>query len=233
MGWLITGDRSWKVTLLVRGPWGLSRLVHQVPVKAAARAQGTRLTSTQGPPSCQSGHREELVELEEVNPHSRGGKVENHLGKPPSVNPTEIRTSISLSSAVELNTTGALANYATEAGSVNHGVNCCESLTHIFLLLPLSDSPAPATVGAVKPTDDKDQTANEEQAKDSLNLDKALPTTTIQIRLADGSRLIGQFNHTHTIGDVRSYITIKELSDNSATLSDAGILNAAVMQRLT
>nr|CAD7259459.1 unnamed protein product [Timema shepardi] len=32
------------------------------------------------------------------------------------VHPTEIRTSISLSSAVELNTTSALANYATEAG---------------------------------------------------------------------------------------------------------------------
>nr|CAD7570121.1 unnamed protein product [Timema californicum] len=42
-------------------------------------------------------------------------------GKPfrknhPQFNPTEIRTSISPSSAVELNTTGALANYATEAG---------------------------------------------------------------------------------------------------------------------
>nr|CAD7264261.1 unnamed protein product [Timema shepardi] len=34
--------------------------------------------------------------------------------KPPSVHPTEIRTSISPSSAVELNTTSALANYATE-----------------------------------------------------------------------------------------------------------------------
>nr|CAD7461750.1 unnamed protein product [Timema tahoe] len=155
---------------------------------------------------------------------------------------------------------------------------CGRLLTRIFLLMPLSDSsapatvgavtmqsivdsyippdasfryPAPATVGAVKPADEKDRTANEEQAKDSLNVDKALPTTTIQIRLADGSRLIGQFNHTHTIGDVRSYITIarpqyqnqnfsllttfpsKELSDNSVTLSDAGILNAAVMQRLT
>nr|CAD7399406.1 unnamed protein product [Timema cristinae] len=56
------------------------------------------------------------VELEEVNPHLRGGRVENHLGKPPPVHPTEIRTSISPSSAVELNTTSALANYATEAG---------------------------------------------------------------------------------------------------------------------
>nr|CAD7264941.1 unnamed protein product [Timema shepardi] len=37
------------------------------------------------------------VELEEVNPHLRGGKVENHLEKtaPPPVHPTEIRTSIS------------------------------------------------------------------------------------------------------------------------------------------
>ncbi|CAG2058294.1 unnamed protein product [Timema podura] len=37
--------------------------------------------------------------------------------KPPPVHPTEILTSISPSSAVELNTTSALANYATEAGS--------------------------------------------------------------------------------------------------------------------
>nr|CAD7395658.1 unnamed protein product [Timema cristinae] len=53
--------------------------------------------------------------LNEVNPHLRGGRVENHLGKPPPVHPTEIRTSISPSSAVELNTTSALANYVTEA----------------------------------------------------------------------------------------------------------------------
>nr|CAD7201403.1 unnamed protein product [Timema douglasi] len=47
------------------------------------------------------------VELEEENPHLRGERVENHLGKPPLVHPTEIRTSISPSSAVELNTTSA------------------------------------------------------------------------------------------------------------------------------
>nr|CAD7397117.1 unnamed protein product [Timema poppensis] len=50
----------------------------------------------------------------EVNPYLRGGRVENHLGKTTPVHPTDIRTSISLSSAVELNTTSALANYATE-----------------------------------------------------------------------------------------------------------------------
>nr|CAD7265343.1 unnamed protein product [Timema shepardi] len=55
------------------------------------------------------------VEIEKVNPHSRGGES----GKPfrknhPPVHPTEIRTSFSPSSAVELNTTSTLANYATE-----------------------------------------------------------------------------------------------------------------------
>nr|CAD7575825.1 unnamed protein product [Timema californicum] len=56
------------------------------------------------------------VELEEVNPHLRGGRVENHLGThTPPVHPTEIRISISPSSAVELNKTSALADYATEA----------------------------------------------------------------------------------------------------------------------
>nr|CAD7573681.1 unnamed protein product [Timema californicum] len=39
-----------------------------------------------------------------------------HQEKPPPVHPTEIRSSISPSSAVELNKTSALANYATEAG---------------------------------------------------------------------------------------------------------------------
>nr|CAD7573277.1 unnamed protein product [Timema californicum] len=58
------------------------------------------------------------VELEEVTPHLRGGRVENHLGKKTSVHPTEIRTSISPSSAVELNTTSVLANYTTEAVAV-------------------------------------------------------------------------------------------------------------------
>nr|CAD7575689.1 unnamed protein product [Timema californicum] len=53
----------------------------------------------------------------EVNPHLRGGRGENHLGKPPLVHPSEIRILISPSSAVKFNMTSALANYATEAGA--------------------------------------------------------------------------------------------------------------------
>nr|CAD7568467.1 unnamed protein product [Timema californicum] len=48
-------------------------------------------------------------------PGSHGPRAAHAKEKPPPVHPTEIRTSISPSSAVELNTTSALANYATEA----------------------------------------------------------------------------------------------------------------------
>lgn len=72
---------------------------------------------------------------------------------------------------------------------------------------------------------------------------------SLQIRLADGSRLIGQFNNNHTVGEVRSFIIAarpqyetrafallssypsKELND-SQTIEDAGILNSAIMQKL-
>nr|CAD7572130.1 unnamed protein product [Timema californicum] len=56
------------------------------------------------------------VELEEANPYLRGGRVENHLGNTTPVHPTDIRTSISPSLAVKLNTTSGLANCATEVG---------------------------------------------------------------------------------------------------------------------
>jgi UBX domain. len=61
------------------------------------------------------------------------------------------------------------------------------------------------------PLDEKDRTINEEQAKNSVSVDSSRPVTTIQIRLADGSRLVGQFNHSHTIADVRRFITVYPL----------------------
>jgi len=61
------------------------------------------------------------------------------------------------------------------------------------------------------PLDEKDRTINEEQAKNSVSVDSSLPITTVQIRLADGSRLVGQFNHSHTIADVRRFIIVYPL----------------------
>nr|CAD7259316.1 unnamed protein product [Timema shepardi] len=52
--------------------------------------------------------------------------------KPSPVHPTEIRTSISPSSAVELNTTSALANYATEAGLITLSCTVTHAPSSIF-----------------------------------------------------------------------------------------------------
>nr|CAD7260206.1 unnamed protein product [Timema shepardi] len=56
--------------------------------------------------------------------------------KPPSVHLTEIRTSISPSSAVELNSTSALANYATEAGC-NHNSSMLNLISSLTMKLAL------------------------------------------------------------------------------------------------
>nr|CAD7461757.1 unnamed protein product [Timema tahoe] len=70
------------------------------------------------------------LNLEEVNPHLSGERVENHLGKTTPSSPDRdsnldlpVRTSISPSSAVELNTTSALANYATEAELIDKALS--------------------------------------------------------------------------------------------------------------
>nr|CAD7446684.1 unnamed protein product [Timema bartmani] len=59
------------------------------------------------------------LNLEEVNPHLRGGRVENHLRKNhPPVHPTEIRTSISPSSVVWLNTKQRVSELRHRGGEI-------------------------------------------------------------------------------------------------------------------
>lgn len=90
----------------------------------------------------------------------------------------------------------------------------------------------------------------EANAKEAINLDESQPTTNIQIRLSDGTRLVAHMNHTHTVGDIRKYIVVarpeyeastfillttfphQELMDEKATLKDANLLNAVIVQRL-
>lgn len=78
-------------------------------------------------------------------------------------------------------------------------------------------------------------------------VDESQPTTNIQVRLGDGSKLIAKLNHTHTIGDLRQFIEssqpasrpytlqttfpVKELKDNNQTIKEAGLLNSVVVQR--
>ncbi|XP_060807744.1 NSFL1 cofactor p47 isoform X2 [Amyelois transitella] len=113
-------------------------------------------------------------------------------------------------------------------------------------------SPTPATVGATAPVAAaaSDRSANQRAAQDAVRLDDNAPQTTIQFRLADGSRLTGRFNHTHTVADLRQYVATAEpsyqlqnfslltsfpsaeLTDGNQTLKQANLLNSTLLQRL-
>jgi UBX domain-containing protein 1 len=82
-----------------------------------------------------------------------------------------------------------------------------------------------------------------------FEVDHSLPTTSIQIRLADGTRMICRMNLTHTVLDIRNFINASRpenpvrpytigttfpnriLDDNSASIEGAGLLNSVVVQR--
>lgn len=75
------------------------------------------------------------------------------------------------------------------------------------------------------------------------------PATSVQLRLADGTRMVARFNLTHTVGDIRRFIAASRpdmptsyqlttafppqpLTDNSATIADAGLANSVVVQKM-
>ncbi|KAL6603794.1 hypothetical protein ACP70R_044155 [Stipagrostis hirtigluma subsp. patula] len=82
----------------------------------------------------------------------------------------------------------------------------------------------------------------------TITVDDSLPSTSLQIRFADGSRLVARFNTSHTIGDVRAFIDAtrpeasdytlqagfppKPLDDVSKTIEDAGVANSVIIQKV-
>ena len=75
------------------------------------------------------------------------------------------------------------------------------------------------------------------------------PSTSIQLRLADGSRMVASFNLIHTVSDIRHFIKAsrpdmvqsyalqmagfppKQLTNDSETIKDAGLEGSVIMQR--
>ncbi|XP_052488202.1 plant UBX domain-containing protein 4 isoform X1 [Gossypium raimondii] len=82
-----------------------------------------------------------------------------------------------------------------------------------------------------------------------LVVDESLPSTSIQLRLADGTRMVARFNLHNTVGDIRSFIdasrpesaTIYQLQmmgfppkllvDPTQTIEQAGLANSVVIQK--
>ncbi|KAG1675149.1 hypothetical protein FOA52_003372 [Chlamydomonas sp. UWO 241] len=79
-------------------------------------------------------------------------------------------------------------------------------------------------------------------------VDETKPATSLQLRLADGSRMVARFNHTHRVSDVRRFIRASRpdvtfsyvlmtafpsapVEDEGKTLEEAGLLNAVLIQK--
>ncbi|XWS18163.1 hypothetical protein CRYUN_Cryun32bG0018600 [Craigia yunnanensis] len=82
-----------------------------------------------------------------------------------------------------------------------------------------------------------------------LVVDESLPSTSIQLRLAHGTRVMAHFNFHHTVDDIRSFINAsrpgtgtnyqlhimgfppKLLTDPTQTIEHAGLANSVVIQK--
>ncbi|KAG7087352.1 hypothetical protein E1B28_013327 [Marasmius oreades] len=82
-----------------------------------------------------------------------------------------------------------------------------------------------------------------------FEVDQTKPTTSVQIRLADGTRMVCRMNLTHTVLDLRNFINASRpenltrpysiattfpsrvLDDNNATIENAGLKNSVVIQK--
>ncbi|XP_077295220.1 NSFL1 cofactor p47-like [Arctopsyche grandis] len=129
---------------------------------------------------------------------------------------------------------------------------CCGPSKPFYGKGQMLGSPTPVVIGstAQQPVETGDSEADQKKAQTALNVNENEPTTNIQFRLADGSRISGRFNLTHTISNLREYIVAavpayqlqtfillttfpnKELTDFNQTVKDAGLMNALVVQRL-
>ncbi|CAB4065829.1 SHP1 [Lepeophtheirus salmonis] len=54
----------------------------------------------------------------------------------------------------------------------------------------------------------EDQKNSEGKASEQIKVDDAQPSTSLQVRLSNGTRLVVKLNNTHTVSDLRRYITI-------------------------
>lgn len=111
--------------------------------------------------------------------------------------------------------------------------------------------PSVVSSAPLPPGPSSSQHANESEdslakAQAEVQLDPNTPKTKLQIRLQDGTRLVGEFNSTHTVASIRNFIVTarpqlafqefqlmttyppKVIDDETSSLSDAGLLGAVI-----
>ncbi|KAF5347729.1 hypothetical protein D9756_010227 [Leucocoprinus leucothites] len=110
----------------------------------------------------------------------------------------------------------------------------------------------PAATAAAAPSSSPpshSQGADRPNMTTRFEVDQSKPTTSIQVRLADGTRIVCRMNLSHTVGDIRNFINASRpenvsrpytigttfpnriLDDDTATIESAGLVNSVVVQR--
>lgn len=108
----------------------------------------------------------------------------------------------------------------------------------------------PSVAPVVSNASANDKASNEDTAKNNLGLDASKPTTQMQLRLSDGSRLIIKANLTHKLREIKTYLNTarpeyatrnyslmtsfpnKELTNDDETVEEAKLQNASIIQKL-
>ncbi|KAF5331917.1 hypothetical protein D9611_008910 [Ephemerocybe angulata] len=103
--------------------------------------------------------------------------------------------------------------------------------------------------GAFPTSSAPEPSADRESITTRFEVDTDLPVTSVQIRLADGTRLPSRMNLTHTVGNIRNFINAarpenrtrpytigttfpnRVLEDDSETIEAAKLQNSVIVQR--
>jgi len=111
--------------------------------------------------------------------------------------------------------------------------------------IPMPGSFPSAATSTASPASAVDRT----EITTKFEVDQSQPTTSVQIRLADGTRMVCRMNLTHTVADIRNFINAsrpenlarpytigttfpnRTLEDNMATIQGAGLVNSVIVQR--
>ncbi|GAY35285.1 hypothetical protein WN944_012601 [Citrus x changshan-huyou] len=132
---------------------------------------------------------------------------------------------------------------------IRRDVKCPEPEKHHVPFQGVGRTLGSSSTAASEPTVDSTPVNTASSSSEGLVVDENLPSTSVQIRLADGTRLIAHFNLHHTISDIHSFIDAsrpgtarnyqlqmmgfppKVLADRTQTIEQAGLANSVVIQK--
>ncbi|WRX25847.1 UBX domain - like 10 [Theobroma cacao] len=152
---------------------------------------------------------------------------------------------------------------AVHVNLIRRDENCPVSLSHISIIFEPEKQrhvafqgvgrtlgSSSSTSAAPEPTISSTPLNTPPNPTPAVVVDESLPSTSIQLRLADGTRMIAQFNFHQTVDDIRAFINAsrpgsainyqlqimgfppKLLTDPTQTIEQAGLANSVVIQKL-